>query len=263
MSARAWLVLLGLFAAPPARAAEAPVRPAPAKATHRTANFVVHAPTARTARAVAEAAERFRREQARLWLGKQLAGWARRCEVHIAAGAEAAGATTVVYYHGRVLRQRIDLQGPPDELARDVLAHEVTHTILAAHFGRPVPLWADEGAALLSEGPARRQRWEARLAEVLSRPGRAYPLRRLLRLDVQPADPTACYAQSYSLTRFLVEAKGRATFLAFVGDGLSGDWDKAVRRHYGFAGVDGLERTWRRQCSGKAVGKGAPPAGRR
>ncbi len=249
MSARPWLLLLGLFVARPAPASEAPVLPVPEKGRYRTPNFVVRAPTTRMAREVAEAAERCRREQARLWLGKELPGWSRRCEVRIVGGALHNGTTALVFYNGRVLRQSMELQGP----SKDAIAHEVTHTVLASHFRCPVPRWADEGAALLSEGAEARQAWEGRLAGVRATAGRAIPLRRLLSLDGYPADLNAFYAQSHSLARFLVEARGRATFLAFVGDGLAGNWNKAVKAHYGYQDVDDLEKAWlKRQGAVKA-----------
>jgi len=38
-----------------------------------------------------------------------------------------------------------------DVILKRVLPHEVTHAVLMLHFGRPIPRWADEGAAVLAE----------------------------------------------------------------------------------------------------------------
>ena len=38
--------------------------------------------------------------------------------------------------------------------------------------------------------------------------------------------------------------RGRKTFLAFVTDGMAGEWDAAARRHYGYADVAKLEEVW-------------------
>src|SRR5204863_3250327 len=37
---------------------------------------------------------------------------------------------------------------------------------------------------------------------------------------------------------------GRGKFVAFLKDGLGGDWDKAVKAHYGFPNVEELEKEW-------------------
>jgi len=70
------------------------------------------------------------------------------------------------------------------------------------------------------------------------------PLRKLLPATEYPKDMIPFYPQSYSLTRFLVTQKRRATFLAFVGLGMRKDWDSAIRRFYGFDGIDALETAW-------------------
>ena len=54
----------------------------------------------------------------------------------------------------------------------------------------------------------------------------------------------ALYAQGYSVTKFLVEAKDRKTFLAFVSQGMEHGWDKAAKDHYGYASVEKLELAW-------------------
>jgi len=59
-----------------------------------------------------------------------------------------------------------------------------------------------------------------------------------------PADMRCLYAQGHSVSRFLVAAKGRQTFLAFVSDGLRRGWDDAVREQYGYKDVDHLEKAW-------------------
>jgi hypothetical protein len=66
------------------------------------------------------------------------------------------------------------------------------------------------------------------------------------------------YAQGASLTNFLVKAKGRRTYLAFVKDGLKGDWDRAVRTHYAYKDVHALEAAWLKSVRRKP--KAAPDA---
>jgi hypothetical protein len=238
------------------------VLPAPRRHAH-SANFMVSGPFSPVARRIAEAAERHRREQALLWLGRELPAWPERCPVRVRLVARGCGGhTTFTFDQGNVLRQEMHLEGTLDLAVGDLLAHEVTHTVLAAHFGAPVPRWADEGAAILAESGAARERHEQGVREVLRQPGRAFPLRRLFALSHYPRDVLAFYAQGYAVTRFLVEARGRPTFLKFVADGRDGDWDGAVRAHYGYRDVDDLERAWlaaerARPVLGAAKGKGA------
>jgi hypothetical protein len=214
-------------------------------AAYQTDNFVVEAASTSIARQVARAAERQRRELAVRWLGKELPEWAEPCtiEVHIAPGP-VRGVSNFFFDNGAVTSLSIRLDGPLDRLLQGCLPHEITHVIFAQHFGRPVPRWADEGGAVLSEDDKARQVHERVLPKILRTPGRAFSLRRLLRLSDYPDDLGALYGQGYSLTHFLVESANRKTFLAFVAAGMRGDWDRAVRTHYRYKNVEELERAW-------------------
>jgi hypothetical protein len=154
------------------------VSAAPAARTFRTKNFEVRAPRARLARQVARAAERYRKKVARLWLGKELPAWPSRCPVRVKLTEDCGGRsyTSFLFDEGRLVGQEMHLEGPAWMILRSVLPHEVTHAVLAHHFRRPLPRWADEGAAVLSED---REAWEGHeraLRKVLSKPGRAIPL---------------------------------------------------------------------------------------
>jgi hypothetical protein len=221
-----------------------------ASAVYRTRNFEVQAPSGEIARRIGEAAERLRKEKARLWLGKELPAWSSRCPLRVTISLNGnAGATTFAFDGGKILSRTIQIEGSLDRLLESTLPHEITHTILADHFLCPVPRWADEGAAILSEDAIERKRHHTMIRQMLKTPGRAIPLRRLFKLNEYPRDVMVLYAQGYSVTRFLVRAKDYKTFLAFVKAGLSGDWDRAVRTHYGYASVDKLEEAWLKEFS--------------
>ena len=227
-------------AAPPPVAA-----PSDPAATYRSANFVVHAPTHRVARLVGEAAEQHRKAQALSWLGKELPPWPEPCPITVAlTDSGAGGATSFAFDGGAVREQHMHLEGSLDRLLANTLPHEVTHTVFAHHFGGPVPRWADEGGALLSEDDEEQQRHDKLLRQIVDTPGRAIPLRRLFPMPDYPSDIMALFAEGYSVTRFLVERKDRPTFLAFVRQGMRDDWDGAARRHYGSRDVDDLEQAW-------------------
>ncbi len=229
---------------PVLQAAPAPVDPRPATGKYRTANFEVTAPTRAAAEQIARWAERSRKEQALLWLGQELPPWPEPCPVRVRVTEREAGhATSFVFDRGTVLRQEMILEGPVETILADLLPHEVTHTVLAHWARRPIPRWADEGAAALSESATSRARHERVLRELLDGK-RLLPLRRLLAMREYGPDVKALLVQGSSLTDFLVRSASRGDFLAFVAEGDRGSWDKAVAAHYGYSSVEELEAAW-------------------
>ena len=216
-------------------------------AVSRTPNFVVTAATRTLANRVSSAAEVHRREQAVRWLGHEMARWSSPCRVLVRPDRpRAAGATTFSFRRGEVFGWQMTLQGPDDEVLESILPHELTHAILACRFRRPVPRWADEGAAVLAESPAERRRQRQAVRKLLAS-GRQIPLGKLLGMSEYPTDRRemlSLYAQGVSLVSFLVERGGRVRFLAFLDDAGRRDWDVAVRSHFGTASIADLEREW-------------------
>jgi hypothetical protein len=214
--------------------------------TVRTANFTVTAPTHRLARLVAEEAERQRKALAVRWLGKELHPWPNPCaiEIKFSVSGGSGGATTFSFVNGEVRSRNMQLEGSLDKILGSLLPHEVTHTILADHFRGPIPRWADEGAAILAEDTEEQKRHDQHTRKILDTPGRVMPLEWLMKLTDFPPDVMVLYAEGYSLTRFLVERKDHKTFLAFVKQGMTSDWDEAVKDHFGLANVRELEAVW-------------------
>jgi hypothetical protein len=228
-------------------------------AGYRTANFLVEAPTEGLARKIGDAAEQYRHDLAVEWLGQPLPRWARPCPItaQVAPHLGAGGATSFVFDAGEVFGWTMSIQGSEERILDSVLPHEVTHTIFASHFRRPLPRWADEGACTTVEHPVERARQHKLLIEHLTT-GRGIAFPQMFAMREYPADVLPLYSQGYSLARFLIERGGRHRYVAFVGDGLSrDDWTGALRRHYGVSDVAQLQHTWlewvRRGCP-------APPA---
>jgi hypothetical protein len=240
LPACAGLFLAGCLAAAPVFAA-----------THRTTNFVVTAPTAEIAKQVAETAEQCRQDLAQDWLGKTLPNWYRPCPVSVKVGQiGAGGATTFTFDRGEVAGWNMTVQGTLERILDSVIPHEVSHTILASHFRRPLPRWADEGAATLIEHSSERKRQEVMLKQIINTP-RRIPLQKLLAMTEYPTEMQqvyTLYAEGYSLARFLVEHggdEGKAKFLEFLDDAhKQRSWPHAIRKHYGFETVADLEQTW-------------------
>ena len=122
-------------------------------ASHRTANFLVSSDDPLLARQVAEEAERYRHQLAISWLGQELPRWQDICPIQVAAGKRlgAGGQTSFTFEGGRPGHWQMFVQGSRQRILDSVLPHEITHTILASHFGRPLPRWADEGASTTVE----------------------------------------------------------------------------------------------------------------
>ena len=218
-------------------------------AVHKSDNFRVEAPTSEIAKEFSEAAERFRKEHALAWLGKELPPWPQLCCIKVKITLNGrGGCSTFSFDEGKVTSRSIVLEGELETLKTSVLPHEIAHTIFADYFGRPLPRWADEGGAIVS-GSAADRGWYNKLShEVANTPGRTMLLRKVLSCRDYPDDVTALYAQSYSLVKFLVDSKGRPAFLAFVARGMQDeDWDEAVRTYYSFHSVEKLERAWVRE----------------
>lgn len=216
-------------------------------------NFEVVAPTRQLAETFAKAAEQYRKEKAMEWLGDEMPRWKDRCPLVVEVNpTRTGGATTFTFSpRGGVVQQDMKIFGKVDQLLESVLPHEVTHTVLAQHFGVPVPRWADEGGSVLSENDSERLEHDIKCREFLNAE-RGIPLRHLFPMEKYPKDTIVLYAQGFSVSNYLIDMgggglKGRKKFLDFVSAGMakgSRGWDTAVKSYYNFDGVDDLQEKW-------------------
>ena len=214
-------------------------------AEYRTPNFAVSAPTPEIAQQIGQYAEYYRKEKAKLWLGQEMPQWPDPIPLRVTVMRDgSSGATEFAFDRGYILHQSMHIEGPLDRLLASVLPHEITHTVFAYYFRQPLPRWADEGGAVLSEDDIERNRHDALVKRILNTPGRAIPLRRLFALREYPNDVMVLYAEGYSVANFLVANSNRQVFLSFVAQGMRGDWDGAVRSNYGYNSVEELEKAW-------------------
>ncbi len=249
--------------------------PAPAAGRATTENFVVDAPTKELARTFGEAAEKFRKEKALDWLGKEMPPWPARCPLVVEVTPDQAGGATEFTFGpvagGRmgVTAQQMRIFGDVPRLLVSVLPHEVTHTVFAYRFGQAVPRWADEGGSVLSENDDERYKHDVKCRELMSR-GRCINLNVLFRMKEYPQDTHTLYAQGYSVCRYLIDRgggglAGRRKFLDFIGVGLRNDnrnWAEAAQV-YGYDSPDDLQLDWieaMRKTVPQRAGR-TPPAG--
>jgi hypothetical protein len=210
----------------------------------RTQNFIVHAPTQQLAEAVGQAAENFRRDLAMHWLGTTLPPWPSPCPIRVIAGPNLA-AQGVTTYNPRPVRDfQMEVVGTPERILDSVLPHEVTHTILATYFGRPLPRWADEGICTTVEHVSERSKHEAKLREFL-RSRRGIAMNQLFLLTEYPSDVLPMYAQGYSVCRFLIDQQGPQTFIRFLKDYMQHpSWTANVKKHYEYDSLAELQEYW-------------------
>lgn len=216
-------------------------------ASIRTQNFVVTAPDAQMAQQFGQMAEHFRKQKAIEWLGREMEPWSQPCPLHVKPTMSGAGgATQFNYGNGTYTIISMNIEGPVERMLNSVLPHEVTHTVFAHHFRYPVPRWADEGGAVLSEDEQERHRHDLLCRQKLNMPGATIPLRRLFNLKEyhEVNDVMVIYAEGYSVSNFLVNQSDRATFLNFVAAGMRYGWDRGVQQYYGFQSVEQLEQAW-------------------
>lgn len=216
-------------------------------ATKRTRNFVVHAPTAEIAEQVGEAAEIYRRELALEWMGTEFKPWGQPCPITVTVGTMGAGgATTFTFDRGEVFNWNMRIQGSLERILDSVLPHEISHTIFATHFRRPLPRWADEGAATLVEHESERRR-QSLLAQQLINERTKIPLKSLLTIKEYPQEMQKVlmlYAEGYTLANFLVDRGGKAKFIAFLDEAHRAGWERALAHNYKYDSVSSLEKEW-------------------
>ena len=198
---------------------------------HQTANFRIFHCNSALAQQVAEVAESVRTAQAKRWGSPAIhSAWTPRCDLYLYPNPQSyaqatgqpetsPGISTMTNNGVRVLSRRMNLRADNPLLMTMTLPHEVTHIVLADLFVvQQIPRWADEGIAVLAEPVAEQHHREADLREPLES-GRVFPVSQLMAMDYpEPKDWRLFYAQSVSLTRYLVDQGPPERFIQFVRD---------------------------------------------
>ena len=266
-----------------AQSPSAPNGPAarPAQAMGRwqmreTTNFQIYHNDINLANQVAMVAESTRVRQTKFWTGAEpRERWQPKCEIYLYPNAklyaqqtgqpeDSPGFSTMNMNQGRLIGRRVNVRIDHPTAISAVLPHEITHVILADWFTQQqIPRWADEGMAVLSE-PVEEQR---RRAADLNKPltdDRMFRIADLMAMDYPESQYwDLYYAQSVSLTRFLVDLGGPPLLVKFLQAAQKGDPEVELKRHYQISGHDDLQKQWlayaRKQAAAPAV---ATPATR-
>jgi hypothetical protein len=231
-----------------------------------TRNFRIYYIDPALGEKAAEAAEAVRSHQAKRW-GSSAARvpWSPRCDIYLYPSADdfakqtgqpesSPGFSTMGINANRVISRRVNLRGDHPQLLTAVLPHEVTHVVLADLFTeQQIPRWADEGIAVLAEPKSEQLSRAAELTGPL-KDGKVFKLSELMAIDYPNEESwNLYYAQSVSLTQFLVSEGTPAQFIAFVRGAQQKGVDSALREVYHMEGSAALETKWqnfaRRQAS--------------
>lgn len=227
-------------------------------ATSRNFRVVCHT-RAGDANSIAEHCEKLRNALCEYWFPNQHEStWNPRCEIVVhqdpasylqAVGRGASstsGSADVKTDQDRVVSRRIDLRADKPNLLTAALPHEMTHVIIADWTrSSPLPLWADEGMAMLADR-AEKQAKHASELEAAFASRSAFSAAELLTLDTYPSRDRwpACYAQSHALVAYLVKKESPERFVKFLGSVEANGYDSALHEHYGIPSVGSLRLAW-------------------
>ncbi len=228
-----------------------------------TPHFRIHYQQASSlAEKVGRAAERTRAEMSAKWFGGESPDWNPKCDVYLYTTGQdyyrATGVAPATPGHakihtdknsGRILDRRIDLHCDVANMIGTVLPHETTHVVLAGRFGpQPMPRWADEGMAVLTEPADRVAQHRRNLARAYQE-GSLFGARELMLLPDWPNQRriSTFYAQSVHLVDYLTRLQGPRVFADFLRDGLQTNYEQALQKHYDIRGFNDLQARWRQQ----------------
>ncbi len=131
----------------------------------KTTNFVIYHRDQRAAEQVGEAAELARKHALERWFGDEPdRRWTPTCELYLYPTAQEYAASTGIGMHspghckvypdgnGGIARRQLFIRLDDPSAKSAILQHEIVHVVLADKLAPyPVPKWADEGIAVLTE----------------------------------------------------------------------------------------------------------------
>ncbi|MCA8959311.1 MAG: hypothetical protein KDC38_02310 [Planctomycetes bacterium] len=168
-----------------------------------------------------------------------------------------SGVTRHEYRLGQCFGHEIHFDASAPQFQSATLPHEICHVLIPSIVGletRP-PLWLDEGLATTEE-PEFKQQYYARVVVDALRDGTEFGLAELFSREQYPEAERAAlfYAQSNSVTQFLIERMGLREALEFFRALAVGPVEEAVRSESPFRSLDHLEASWKRWHARRVAG---------
>jgi len=216
-----------------------------AAGTARSDNFTVIAPSAEFAQAVADQAEKFRKQAALDWLGRELPGGQARTVISVTISADKDDGLTWPRDRPEQNFHQVWLTTSRQQALGTTLNHEVLHTVLATiTFPEFLAPWANEGIASQVDDNARKQS-RLQVAAGWATADRWPQLQSLFSTARITHDDTEAYAAAASITQFLVSQEGKSKVIEFAKAGRQGDWNQAARDCYHVRDVADLQARWK------------------
>lgn len=188
-------------------------------------------------------AEYWRAKWIKEFIGKDIGNYPVKVQLTIDFNGKGDGNTTYVYDEtGKVTSFTMKVSGRGEKLQKDVLPHEVMHTVMAVYMGDITPRWADEGYATFIE----QTKDQYRLRHVDN-------FKMVMNADDYPKDALNFYAQSTLMVEFLVQKKDVHTFRDFIYEfkHTQGDWPIYLKKYYGYEGYEDFQRDWQKWYSNR------------
>ena len=209
---------------------------------------------------IADGCEQLRSRLAAL-CGIEAQPWIPRCQIvlhpnstaYVAAvggDGKATIASAITRRAGdRIQLRKIDVRGDVEDFLSRALPHELCHVLLADRF-ETVPLWCDEGLAILFD-PLDKQHLHERDLQAAVRQRGAMPLEEIFALQRYPRaeDWALFYGQSASLVRHLLQQGTPQQLLQFAELQQSHGANAALGDVYGINGLAELQRQWQPAAS--------------
>jgi len=177
--------------------------------------------------------------------------WEHRCKIYLHSTHEdyqkATGRPAWSGGSVNVVTRTINTYPFEKDFLKIILPHEMGHLIFREFVGykTKLPLWLDEGIAILQERQGQGER-------LLMVKGLVYsdlyiPLERLIEIDRDTlVFPEVFYAESFSVVDFLLQKYGKGKFIDFcryLRD--KKNWMGGLRKIYKFADIQQMDRSWR------------------
>ncbi len=175
--------------------------------------------------------------------------WDSRCEIFLyrdqQAYLEEEESISWSRAHVNVIEKKIITYAGQENFFETILPHEMAHIIFREFVGfdKRLPLWLDEGVAMLAEADCSQR---LLFAKNLASSGNHIPLRELSDIrNYSSIDPDVFYSQAASVVDFLLNRYGKQNFVNFCRQLRDRDnWLEALRRAYGFNSLEELEAGW-------------------
>jgi len=175
--------------------------------------------------------------------------WEKRCKIYLYPSREEYLEVTNArsWSTGRVhvIKKEIVTYAKEQQFLDYILPHEMGHIIFreAVGYNKSLPLWIDEGVAILQEKDREKYLLAAR---ALIKEKSFIPLNELSEIrGYGEVSPLSFYSESASIMEFLLKRFSRRRFVIFcrsLRDGTG--WREALLKTYKFESLDELERAW-------------------